>query len=66
MDDPNLYRGNSARCIELANATTDTVTQNSLFEMAKAWMLLAEHSEILERGHAIRVRWRGNGAEKSL
>ena len=63
MDDPKSYRDNAKRCIEMANDAINTATQSSLFEMAKSWTRLAEQAEHLERGQAIRERWRSNGAE---
>jgi hypothetical protein len=36
---------NAARCVELANAAKTVSAQNLLFEMARAWMELAEQLE---------------------
>jgi hypothetical protein len=64
MHNPEDYRNYAARCIEMANDAADIQTQSSLFEMAKAWLQLAEHKEHIGRIQALRGRWQGNLIEK--
>jgi hypothetical protein len=47
MDDPRVYRDWADKCIEMANATADTKAQSLLFEMARAWLNVADE---LDRG----------------
>jgi hypothetical protein len=40
-----LYRLHTAKCIELAQASTDSQTRLSLLDMARSWRLLADQAD---------------------
>jgi hypothetical protein len=45
MSSKEEYRRNAAKCLEMADGTSDGITRLVLIEMAHAWLRLAEQAE---------------------
>jgi hypothetical protein len=45
MNDPDDYRRFAAECMQIAREATDPQARASFLDMARAWVLLAEHAE---------------------